>query len=219
MQVCTPLPDEKEVTWTGRDSTSTCPLTSSILIPCVAMYSSVPHSPARRPLASVLAEDDLNSPSIYSPAPVSPTRRPLPEPGQPTYQPLTLDLDSDDPYANTYNPFPEEDLGAEAAHAPDARYHHEPHTSVDMPAVTPVYDGYDDGYLDEKADYYNDVEYLPPLEADAGTVSSRSGVSFTSSVDANGENLHYGPLPDKQMRRNKTVKKIKLTKGHLVRVL
>jgi hypothetical protein len=79
-----------------------------------------------------------------------------------------------------------------------------------------VYDGYDDGYLDEKAHYCNDVEYLPPLEADAGTVSSRSGASFASSVDGNGENLHYGPLSDKQIRRNKTVKKIKLTKGHLV---
>jgi hypothetical protein len=183
------------------------------------MYSSVPHSPtSRRPLVTVVNDDGLDSPSIYSPALASPTRRPLPEPAETLYQPLALDLDSDDPYANTYDPFPEDKLATSDTQVPGAGYHHDRHTSIDVPVVTPVYDGYDNGYVDEKADYYNNVEYLPQLEADAGTVSSRSGASFSSSAEArgDGENLHYGPLPDKQMRRNKTIKKIKLTKGHLV---
>jgi hypothetical protein len=200
----------------------------SISYPLVSlMYSSVLHTPTarRQGLSELAEEEDVDSPSIYSPQPVSPSRRPLPEPGQSLYQPLTLDIDADDPYADSYARYAEpraESVTPVPLDSEDYSYQqHEPHTSVDMhdePAIAPVYDGHDDGYVDEKAGFYPDVQYIPRLDGDAGSFSSLSGASLRSSdeVVEEGENLHYGPLPERQTRRNKALKKVKLTKGHLV---
>lgn len=55
----------------------------------------------------------------------------------------------------------------------------------------------------------------------ANSLSSRSD-SFMSRSDVDYDEkprMHYGPAPDKIERRNKTVRTVKLTQGHLVSIL